>query len=454
MESYHHANEAQAAPDPEQGLQTTQPGDPEGAGKGRALAQRIVSRAGLAREMSSGLLATVCELGLRAVAELFEEEVTERVGPKGKHNPHRPGVRHGYDTGEVTLGGRRLQIRRPRMRSREGVELPLEVYRWAAEREILDRIALQRVMVGVSMRNYPLALEPVSARDAHRPRSTSKSSISRRFIRLTAHALDQMLARDLRDLRPVALMIDGIHIAGRMLVVAMVIDMDGYKHPIALREGATENARVVTDLLADLVDRGLDSSHGLLVVIDGSKALAAAVRRTFGDMALIQRCIEHKIRNVVDYLQKEEQPWVTRSLRKILRRTDAELARRELDALARRLEETNIDAAKSLREGLDELLTVHRLGIGQTLARTLRTTNALESLNEIIRAKTRQVKRWRDGDMRERWVAAAMLEAESQFRRVQGYTELPALARAIYHATVLKQAPSQRTGGHATDTAA
>jgi len=202
------------------------------------------------------------------------------------------------------------------------------------------------------------------------------------------------------------------------------------------------------------VDRGLDSSHGLLVVIDGSKALAAAVRRTFGDMALIQRCIEHKIRNVVDYLQKEEQPWVTRSLRKILRRTDAELARRELDALARRLEETNIDAAKSLREGLDELLTVHRLGIGQTLARTLRTTNALESLNEIIRAKTRQVKRWRDGDMRERWVAAAMLEAESQFRRVQGYTELPALARAIYHATVLKQAPSQQTGGHATDTAA
>jgi len=246
-------------------------------------------------------------------------------------------------------------------------------------------------------------------------------------------------------------MVDGLHVAKRMLIAAMVIDINGYKHPVALREGATENKRVVTDLLADLVDRGLDSSHGLLVVIDGSKALAAAVRSTFGDQVLIQRCTEHKVRNVEDYLHKEERVWVTRVMRKAYKRTDSELARRDLEALARRLDETNIDAAKSLREGLDETLTIHRLGVGQLLARTVRTTNALESMNEIIRSRTRNVKHWRDGDMRERWVAAAMLEAESQFRRVQGWKELPALARALYHATILKQ---DRTGGSTTETAA
>lgn len=416
------------------------------------MAQKMWTKAGLAKEITGGLLGAVCELGWQAVHEIFEQEVTERVGPKEKHNPLREAVRHGYDNGEVTFGGRRLQIRRPRMRALDGAgEIPLETYVWATGRDVLNQTARNRLLAGVSTRNYPLTLEPVSARNAHRPRSISKSAISRMFVALTRHALDTLLDRDLKELRPVVLMIDGLNVAGRMLIAAMVIDINGYKHPVGLREGTTENKRVALDLLADLVDRGLDSSHGLLVVIDGSKALAAAVRSTFGDQALIQRCTEHKVRNVEDYLHKDEQPWVTRVMRKAYKRTDPALARRDLEALARRLEETNIDAAKSLREGMEETLTIHRLGVGQLLARTVRTTNALESMNEIIRARTRNVKHWRGGDMRERWVAAAMLEAESQFRRVQGWKELPALARALYHATVLKQ---DRTGGTTPEIAA
>ena len=391
------------------------------ARKDLSLAHKLLTRAGLAKEIGEGLLAAVCTLGSRAMDKLLEEEVVEHAGFKGKHNSERSAVRHGDAPGEVTFGGRRLAIRRPRVRTADGKqEVPLQTYLWATGRDVLNAMTYQRVMVGVSMRNYPLTLEPVAARAAHRPRSISKSSVSRRFIELTKQAWEMLMARDLRDLRPVALMIDGIHVFGRMMVVAMVIDVDGYKHPVGLIAGATENARVVTDLLLNLQDRGLDSSQGLLVVIDGSKALAASVKRTFGDKALIQRCIEHKIRNVEDYLHKEESLFITRTMRKIYKRSDAELARRELLALVRRLEETNIDAAKSLREGLDETLTIHRLRVGQTLARTVRNTNAIESMNDIIRVRTRNVKRWHDGDMRQRWVAAAMLEAESQFRRVQG----------------------------------
>jgi putative transposase len=432
--------------------QTPATEEPQEARKDLSLAYRLLTKAGLAKEIGTGMLAAVCTLGITAMNVLFDEEVAEHAGAKGKHNQKRHVVRHGFAQGEVTLGGRRIAIPRPRMRSADGrQEIPLQTYLWATGRDVLNAMTYQRVMVGVSMRNYALTLEPVAARDAHRPRSISSSSVSRRFIELTRQAWEMLMARDLRELRPVVLMIDGIHVFGRMMVVAMVIDVDGYKHPVGLIAGATENARVVTDLLTNLRDRGLDSSQGLLVVMDGSKALAAAVKRTFGDQALIQRCIEHKIRNVEDYLHKEEAPFVTRTLRKIYKRTDPDRAHRELLALVERLEETNIDAANSLREGLEETLTIHRLRVGQTLARTVRTTNPIESMNEIIRTRTRNVKRWRDGDMRQRWVAAALLEAESQFRRVQGWKEIKALAGTLYRVTVLKQ---PLTGGDLSENAA
>jgi putative transposase len=454
METYHETEDTPSNPESSLGDQSEQTRANEKAKEPRedpGMAQRSWTKRGRAGEIAGGLLEAVCELGLRVIHEIFEEEVTDEVGPKGKHNGGRTAVRHGDDDGEVTLGGRRIQIRRPRMRLLGGGEIPLATYRWATGRNILNQMTYQRVVSGVSMRNYPLTLEPVSARSAHRPRSISKSSVSRRFIAMTKNALDELTSRNLRELKPVVLMIDGLHVAGQMLIAAMVIDIDGRKHPVALRAGVTENAGVVKQLLTDLKDRGLDSSHGLLVVIDGSKALAAAVRQTFGDQALIQRCTEHKVRNVEDHLHEEQSSWVTRVMRKAYKRTDPALARRDLEALARRLDDINIDAANSLREGMDETLTIHGLGVGQMLARTVRTTNALESMNEIIRTRTRNVKRWQGGDMRQRWVAAAMLEAESQFKRVQGWKELPALARALYQATVLKQ---DRTGGTQTEIAA
>ena len=425
---------------------------PQEAPKDLSLAHGLLTKAGLAKEIGEGMLAAVCTLGSAAMDKLIEEEVVEHAGAKGKHNEKREAVRHGFAQGLVTFGGRMLAIKRPRVRSvGDKKEIPLQTYLWATGRDVLNAMTYQQVMVGVSMRNYALTLEPVAARAAHRPKSISSSAISRRFIALTKQAWDMLMARDLRGLRPVVLMIDGIHVFGRMMVVAMVIDVDGYKHPVGLISGATEHSRVVSDLLTNLKDRGLDSKQGLLVVIDGSKALAAAVRKTFGDQALIQRCIEHKVRNVEAYLHKEEAPFITRTMRKIYKRTDPELARRELLALVRRLEETNIDAANSLREGLEDTLTIQRLRVGQTLARTVRTTNPIESMNEIIRTRTRNVKRWRDGDMRQRWVAAALLEAESQFRRVQGWKEINALASALYAVTVLKQ---PLTGGDLSEIAA
>ena len=446
METY---QDQAGADEPSQGRQIRCPVVAHEAWKQRRLIQEALAKAGLASEVAGGLLELVCGIGLQAVQRLFEDEVTECVGAKGKHNRDRQAVRHGYDDGEVTFGGRRLRLRKPRMRSADGQrEIALDTYRWATERDVLNRTTRNQLLAGVSTRRYARTLELVTAREAHRSRSVSKSSVSRRFIQLTRRSLDLLLERDLRDLKPVVLMIDGLSVDKQMLIAALVVDIDGRKHPVSLRQGATENQRVVTDLLQDLVDRGLDTSHGILVVIDGSKALAAAVRRVFGDRALIQRCIEHKVRNVEDYLHKEERSWVSRTIRRALKRPDAELARRDLEALARRLEETNIDAAKSLREGMDELLTIHRLAVGQFLARTLRSTNAIESMNEIIRMLTRNVKHWKDGDMRQRWVAAAMLEAEGQFRRVQGWKELPALARALYLATSTDpQHPSDQLTG-------
>lgn len=451
MERYQEALGTQEAKQRGQSAQARAIESAQEARERLGLAKKLWSKAGLGADLAGGLLSAVCAAGMRAVYEVFEEEVTERVGNKGKHNGERDAVRHGYDTGEVTFGGRRISIRRPRMRYLSGGEIPLATYQWATGREILNQMAYQRVLAGVSTRNYPLTLEPVSARDAHRPKSISKSAISRRFVALTRKALDLLVARDLSQLRVVALMIDGIYVAGRVLIVVMAIDVDGFKHVVSVREGTTENKEIAKDVLVDLVDRKLNYSAGLLVVMDGSKALAAAVRTTFGDKAFIQRCIEHKVRNVTSYLPKDQQGWVVRAMRRAWSRNDPDLAMQDLLALVKRLEETNISAAKSLRDGLEQTVTIQRLGVGQLLARTLRTTNPIESMNEIIRTKTRLVKHWKGGDMRERWVAAAMLEAESQFRRVQGHKELADLAATLYSVTVLKQ---PLTGGAHQENAA
>ena len=379
-----------------------------------------------------GLMALSVGVGLGVLAELMEEEVTEVVGPKGRHDPERSAVRHGHEPGEVTLGGRRVGIERPRARATDGSgEVELSVYRHFADRDPLSRIVLERMLAGVSCRRYGRTGEPVGAEVDELARGTSKSAISRTFIERTRQALGELMARRLHDVRLAVLMLDGIELKGRTNVVALGISTDGVKIPLGLWEGSTENATVATALLSDLVERGLDTTQGVLVVLDGSKALRKAVRDVFGERCPVQRCIRHKERNVLDHLPERDRAGVRRRLRAAWDDKDYHRAIDRLQQLADELERSHPGAAASLREGLAETLTLTRLGIDGQLKRTLASTNPIESMIECVRRSARNVKRWSSGEMAMRWTAAGMLEAERQFRRIIGYQQLAKLAVAI-----------------------
>ncbi len=384
--------------------------------------------AGAARE---GLLALACGVGLEVMGLLMDEDVIRLAGPKGKHDAGRVAVRHGTESGSVVLGGRRVAVRRPRVRTADGSgELPVGSYEVFSTSDLLTELALERMLAGLSTRNYRKGLEPVGADVEAEASGTSKSAISRRFVAATRKALTQVLSADLSGLDVVALMIDGVRFGRHLCVVALAIDIHGYKHPVGLIGGSTENARVVRDLLADLGDRGLDTTVPILVVIDGSKALRKAVDEVF-DKAVVQRCQFHKVRNVVAYLPKTQAHFIERKIRAAYHQPSAAKAKTALLALATNLETNYPSAANSLREGLDETLTVQRLGVTKTLARTLRSTNAIESMIDICKAHASNVKNWRDGTMALRWCAAGMLEARKQFRRVKGYADLPALRESL-----------------------
>ena len=270
---------------------------------------------------------------------------------------------------------------------------------------------------------------------------TSRSAVSRRFVAATEHALAELLAQDLSGLDLVALLVDGIRVAEHTCVVALGITIDGTKVPLALAEGATENTTVVTEVLTGLRGRGLDTTRPLLVVLDGAKALRRAVTDVF-DHPVIQRCQLHKLRNVTDRLPDAVASTVAKRMRAAYRNPDPLVAQANLEALARELDRSHPGAAASLREGLAETLTIGRLGVPPTLARTLRSTNTIESMIEICRDHAVNVKRWRDGQMVLRWIAAGMGEARQQFRRVNGYLHLPAL-RAALDATIATVTPSK-----------
>jgi putative transposase len=296
--------------------------------------------------------------------------------------------------------------------------------------ELLGTMAMERMLAGLSTRRYPVGLEPVGEQISAAARSTSKSAVSRKFVAMTETALADLLAADLSTLELVALMIDGVHFGESCCVVALGIDSDGVKRPLALVEGATENASVVTDLLVGLRDRGLNVTRPLLVGIDGAKALRKAVVDVF-DHPVIQRCQLHKIRNVQDRLPERLRGPVGKKMRTAYHADSALEAEAQLGALARELDKTHPGAAASLREGMSETLTVQRLGVPPTLARTLRSTNAIESMISICRNHARNVKRWRDGQMARRWCAAGMVEAGKQFRRVNGHLHLAKLRAAL-----------------------
>ena len=268
---------------------------------------------GAARE---GLLALSVGVGLGVLAELMEEEVDEVVGPKGRHDPDRAAVRHGREAGEVTLGGRRVAVERPRARSADGqVEWPLTTYAHFADRDPLTAVVLERMLAGVSTRRYRRTQEPVGEAVEAEARSTSKSAVSRQFVARTRENLEALMSRRLDDVRLAVLMLDGIELKGRTNVVALGITTDGAKIPLGLWEGSTENATVATALLADLVDRGLDTGQGVLCVLDGAKALRKAVRDVLGADTPVQRCVRHKERNVLDHLPERDRPVVKRRLR-------------------------------------------------------------------------------------------------------------------------------------------
>jgi putative transposase len=379
-----------------------------------------------------GLLSLSVAVGLGVLSELMAEEVDDVCGPKGKHDRDRTAYRHGTDEGTVSLGGRRVDVQRPRMRSKDGGhEVPLRTYEHFADRDPLARVVLERMLAGVSTRRYRRTQEPVGEQVEQKARSTSKSSISRTFKERTRRALQALMSRSLADMRLAAMMIDGLELQGRMMIVALGITTEGVKVPLGLWEGDTENATVVTALLSDLVDRGLDPEQGMLFTIDGSKALRKAIRKVFGERVPVQRCIWHKEKNVMDHLPESARPAVKARLRRAWRETDHERALEQLRRLAAELDRIHPGAAGSLREGMEETLTVIKLGITDKLRRTLESTNPCESMIECVRRTQRNVKRWRDGEMALRWTAAGMLEAEKQFRKVIGYTQLPQLAIAI-----------------------
>jgi putative transposase len=385
----------------------------------------------LVGEVQEGLLALAVGTGLQVLTALMEEDVTARCGVKGRHDATRTATRHGHGAGSVSLGGRRVPVVRPRMRATDGSgELPVSAYELFSQTEVLGRMAMERMLAGLSTRRYRVGLEPVGTRVERSATATSKSAVSRRFVTATETALAELLAADVSGLDLVALMVDGVHFAEHCCVVALGIDIDGVKHPLSLVEGSTENATLVTELLVGLRERGLNVTRPILVVIDGSKALRRAVVDVF-DHPVIQRCQLHKIRNVEDRLPKTLRSVVAKRMRAAYHAETALAAQAQLESLAGELDRTHPGAAASLREGLEDTLTVLRLDVPPTLARTLRSTNCVESMIEICRDHARNVKRWRDGQMALRWCAAGMVEASTQFRRVNGHLHLRALRTAL-----------------------
>jgi putative transposase len=393
-----------------------------------------------------GLLALSVGLGLTVVHQLMEAEVDQVVGPKHKHNPDRAAKRHGHERGSMTLGGRRVEVERPRMRTADDEhELSVQSYEYFADRDPLTRAVMDRMLAGVSTRKFAVVGEPVGEEVEQESTSTSKSTVSELFIERTRTALGELMSRSLSDVRLAVMMLDGLEVADRTHVVALGISTEGVKIPLGLWEGSTENATLVSLLLADLVDRGLDPEQAILFVIDGGKALRRGIKDVFGEHALVHRCHRHKERNVCDLLPERERPRILASIRGAWSLSNHHLARERLERVASELERAWPDAAASLREGMDETLTLMRLGIDGQLSKTLCSTNPCESMIEIVRYTQRNVKRWQDGDMRKRWTAAGMLVAEQQFRRIIGYRDLAKLVIAIErHALLVADKNSKR----------
>ena len=390
--------------------------------------QRHLPLVDLLVDTRAALFELAISSGLRGLTTMLEDDRTALCGTRYQHQSERMASRAGTVPSEVVLGGRKVAIRRPRVRA-DGREVVLPTFRTMADADPLTRRVVEQMLVGVATRQYGRSLEPLGA-DV-RTRGTSKSAVSRRLVAQTQAQLDAWRATPLDDLERVALLIDGVHVGGHCIVVALGLDKTGAKHPLGLWEGSAENTTVCQGLLTNLQSRGLRTDRSLLVILDGAQALHTAVTQTFGPAALVQRCQVHKRRNVLEYLPEVQRPWVKATLTRAYTHTDVKAARRLLQDLARRVDVDYPSAAASIREGLDETLTVVELPLSERLRRSLATTNAVESLLSRIRHVKRNVKRWRGGTMVLRWVAAGVLEAAKGFRRVKGCRDMPVLVAAL-----------------------
>lgn len=386
------------------------------------------------------LMQFVLGAGIAALEEMFEKDRELLCGERYRHVSERTAYRAGYTTGKLALSGRQVHLQRPRVRGKEGCEVPLPSWQAFADTDPLDARAYEQLVVGVSTRKYDRSLEPVS--DSVQTSGTSKSAVSRRFIEATEERLRQLTHRPLNTMNVLVLMLDGIRMGEHLLLVALGIDEQGNKHVLGLQEGATENSASCTRLLTNLRDRGLGlQSRGLLVVIDGAKALSKSVREVYGSLALIQRCQEHKKRNVQDHLPESMKEAIRARMNAAYSSRRAAWAERELRSLADELMRVHPGAAASLLEGLDETLTLMRLNVSQELTRSLSTTNLIENLMGAIRRLTRNVDRWQGGQMALRWAATALLEAEPRFSplRTARHLGLLRLALQAHYAALTQQ---------------
>lgn len=388
-----------------------------------------VPMASVLRDVQHAFFGLCVQAGKQVLAAMMEADRLALCGPKGQPDAQRRAYRGGHTHSSVVLGGQRIGVQRPRVRSVEAVELGLPTYEWAAATDPLNRATMHAIAAGVTTRRYGATVEELPM--GEQSSSVSKSAVSRRFVALSTEQLHEWLSRPLDASDLPVVMVDGICFGDRVILVALGIDAKGNKHILGLREGSTEKAQVVKSLLSDLVERGLDADQPRLWVIDGGKALRSAIVRMFGATAMIQRCQEHKRRNVLEHLPKHLHANVSRILHDAWKTADVKIAKRQLERLASSIQADHPGAAASVREGLDDTLTLQGLGITDALYRTLRTTNPIENLNGLIADYTHNVKRWRDGQMVLRWVASALSDARERFRALRGFRDMPKLIGAL-----------------------
>ncbi|MBI5408163.1 MAG: IS256 family transposase [Nitrospirae bacterium] len=366
------------------------------------------------------------DVGLMLISAVIDSECERIAGRKNARNPLRTANWWGSQLSPVYYDRQKVLIDRPRLRGRDNKEIQLNTYRAFQNPDKMKQSVMKQMVLGISSRNYEEAIESFVS-----GYGIKKSSISRHFVKATAEQMREFMERDLSGLELCAIFIDGIEFKKQMLVVALGLDKTGRKHILGLWQGATENSAVCTNLLDDIERRGLDMGRDYLFVLDGSKALRSAVAKKFGKDVVVQRCQQHKRRNVRDHLPPEHQEAIDARIRAAYNMTDYDKAKESLELTVRYLERLNPSAAASLREGLEETLTVHKLGVTGLSRKTLATTNPIESCFSVTRTITDRAKKWSGGDMVQRWAVAALLRAEKKFKRVKGYREIPKLIAAL-----------------------